>query len=66
MATSTLHERATKLYEADGGWREFAKEFDMEELAELEILCQLSPENMNGQAYDDEVYDALYFMKLSL
>lgn len=55
-----IHERAQAMYDAHKTAAEFAQIFTRAELDELAKRCMLTPENdYTGEAYDDEVFDAL-------
>ena len=64
MATmNELDARAEQLYEQEVGWEGFAEAFTLEELDALETLCQYKPDFTGGRNYDDEVYDARYWVR---
>lgn len=57
-----LFSKAQHLYDIGARAADFAEKFSPKELAELWAACMISAENPFGQAYDDEVYDAIQYL----
>ena len=58
--SESLHERASKMYDAEGTARTFAEVFSQEELEILAVeYCLMKAPDYYAAPYDDEVFDAL-------
>lgn len=58
--SESLHERASKMYEAEETARTFARVFSQEELEILAVeYCLMKAPDFYAAPYDDEVFDAL-------
>lgn len=63
-----LQNACEELYDAGANARAFAEKFvelgcDSDDIAALWASCVPSEENPDGQVYDDEVYDAIYWFR---